>query len=165
MHTFLFGTRSRRQQTLLAAAGVLGLTGALAFTGPADASADNGPTGTAQSSGECGNATLKGHYIYHLSGFEVSGGKAKPQSEAGAEWYDGKGHIKTLSSGSDNGKISTDDSGTGTYDINADCSGTATYRSAGETTHYRLYVSRDGDTFRFVGTDQGTVVAGEQERA
>ncbi|MBZ4018770.1 hypothetical protein [Streptomyces purpurogeneiscleroticus] len=146
----------------VATAGFLSLTGTLALTGAAGASTTEGTVQT--SSHGCSKATLDGHYIYHYSGHKVSGEHSKPVASAGAEWYDGRGRIKTVSTSSDNGEIGEEFSGTGTYKLNKDCTGTATYHDAGGDTHYRIYVDPSGKKFTFVSVDDGSVIAGDETR-
>ncbi|WP_030262418.1 hypothetical protein [Streptomyces violens] len=145
----------------VAAAGVLGLTGTLAFTGAAGAA---GSGGADRSAHKCSKETLKGQYLYHFTGAQVSGSKHEPMAEAGTEWYDGHGRIKTISTTSENGKSDGKTYGSGTYTVKSDCTGKATYESSGETTHYDLYLEPEGKKFTFVSTDKGSSISGEENR-
>ncbi|MFI8996421.1 hypothetical protein [Streptomyces sp. NPDC053542] len=154
------GRRAGRWPAAVAAAGVLGLTGTLAFGGAAGAAGG----GAGRSAHECGKETLRGQYIYQFTGMSVAGKKHEPVAEAGTEWYDGHGRIKTISTTSENGKSDGKVHGTGTYTVKSDCTGTATYEAAGETTHYDLYLDPEGKKFTFVGTDKGSSVSGAETR-
>lgn len=153
---------SGRRTAALAVTGVLGLTGALALTLPAGAATDSG---SAAASHSCSNASLHGRYVYHLQGLRDVENKVHT-AEAGAEYYDGKGRIKTLSAGSTDGEISDKVAGEGTYKVSKDCTAIAEYRDAdGEVTRYRLFLSDpDGESFRFTSLDDNTLISGDETK-
>ena len=86
----------------------------------------------------CGNATLKGTYLYNESG--VLNGN--PYAESGREVYDGQGGIVLSYRGSGGVEKAT-------YRVNADCTATATYPDGQKATSF---ISPDGSRFVYTVT-------------
>lgn len=104
----------------------------------------------------CSNATLKGTYLYSMSG--VLDGK--PYAESGREVYDGKGGIVISYRGSD-GEGGTEKA---TYRVGADCILKASYTDDWKTTGF---VSPDGSSFvytNFVPGSKNTAISGKEWR-
>ncbi|GAB1646245.1 hypothetical protein [Krasilnikovia sp. MM14-A1259] len=150
-------TRSRRRVAVLSTIGLLGAAGAFVLSGSADAS-------ESAAAPACGNATLKGRYIFAASGWTISGGANQPFALSGIEHYTGAGTITGTVSQSVNGVITSQAHETGTYSVNADCTGTATYTVAGVDAHFDLYVAPSGQSFTENQTDAGTAVSLTENR-
>jgi hypothetical protein len=112
----------------------------------------------------CSNATLKGTYTFASDGWTVSGTGTTPFALAGTETYSGAGTAAGVVTISLNGVITPGTPNTATYHINSDCTGTGAFTNSGVTTHFDLYLSPNGDYFRFVGTDPGSVTASTENR-
>ncbi|MBU6282405.1 hypothetical protein KGQ64_09210 [bacterium] len=105
----------------------------------------------------CSTATLKGTYLYSLTGVLAG----KPYAESGRETFDGAGGSVLTYTGSD-GKTTTT---TGRYELDANCDGQTHYP---DDTNYRIYVSPDGSraTYTLVPSskDADSAIAGSEIR-
>lgn len=110
---------------------------------------------------KCSNATMKGNYIFSLSGWYTFGSpldlsKAFLYNIVGISNFDGAGHFtNTINNSCFNGGCFPG-SGNGTYVINPDCSTTA---QIGTATYFGT-ITRDGKTEYVVETDPGSNVSG-----
>ena len=107
----------------------------------------------------CSLKTLKGSYLYASSGTSSLSGSIVDYSDAGIATYDGNGNF------SDSVSVNGDPSITnyiGTYTLNSNCTGTLNYSI--DNTHYNIFISPDGNTLKFVQTDAGTNISGEEKR-
>ena len=115
----------------------------------------------------CSPRTLKGEYIYALSGFKTAGDSAAqrtPFAQAGNEQFKGDGTMAGAGTMSSNGVIAKV-TYKGTYTLNADCSGTVTFTdNQGQVAHYDIFADNDGDSFTYLQTDAGIVSAGWERR-
>ena len=106
----------------------------------------------------CSNATLKGTYLYSMSG--VLDGK--PYAESGREVYDGKGGMLIIFRASDSeGGTETQK---GTYRVSGDCILKASYADDWKNTGF---VSPDGSSFvytNFVPGSKNTAISGKEWR-
>jgi hypothetical protein len=143
------------RRALFATVCALGATGSVALVGSATA---------AHSAPPCSNATLDGTYTFASDGWTVSNGTATPFALAGVETYDGAGSATGTVTVSLNGVVTPATPNTATYSIAANCIGTAAFTNSGVTTHFDLYVDPSGDSFKFVGTDQGQVTSSTETR-
>ena len=107
-------------------------------------------------------ATLKGTYLFQGNGWSVSGGTAKPVAFAGTDHFNGAGHFQESSTDSTNGVITRSSAYAGTFKIAANCTGTL---NLGDTYHFDLYTSPDGNAFTDVETDPGIASAAIEQRA
>jgi hypothetical protein len=96
------------------------------------------PSGKAQDGNGCSNATLKGDYLFTVSGTTPTGPPSAPVEQfvgLALTHFDGGGGL-TQPFGVSHGSISGDSdtaTGSGTYSLNADCSGTMTLNLTGKT--------------------------------
>jgi hypothetical protein len=80
----------------------------------------------AQAMQGCSDQTLQGSFGYTVSGsITASTGPfaAGEFAAVGRITFDGRGHVATVRTLSDNGLVLQDDAGTGTYSVNPDCTG------------------------------------------
>jgi len=157
---------SRRTAIAAAVAAVVaaGTAGAVGLAGFADASpsaASSASVSRHAHPASCGAATLRGTYLFQGNGWSLSSGTAKPVAFAGADHFDGAGHIRGNSTASINGVISRS-AFTGTYRLARNCTGTFTI---GTTLHFDLYPSPGGSAFTYIETDRGSVSAATGQRA
>ncbi len=105
----------------------------------------------------CSTATLKGTYLYSLSGVLAG----KPYAESGREIFDGTGRSSLTYTGSDGRTTTT----TGHYELEANCDGQTHYP---DDTNYRVYVSPDGSRLSYTlipaSKDTETAIAGTEIR-
>ena len=157
---------SRRITITAVTVAAAGTAAAVGLAGFADATTSAGHQrhqGSPVHPATCSAATLRGTYLFQGNGWTVAGGTAKPVAFAGAEHFDGAGHIQGNSTDSVNGAITRNPAYTGTYRLAADCIGTFTI---GAALHFDLYTTPDGNAFTYVETDPGSVsAAGEQQAA
>lgn len=137
---------------------ISGMAWAMALLATASAAnAGNGVPIVPGAARPCSAATLKGTYLYSLTG--VLGGK--PYAESGREVFDGAGGSVLTYTGSD-GKTTTT---TGRYELGASCDGQTHYPG---DANYRIYVSPDGSraTYTLVPSseDAATAIAGSEIR-
>lgn len=115
----------------------------------------------------CGPRTLKGSYVYALSGFKTAGETAAqrtPFAQAGREAFGGDGTMSGAGTASFNGKTARV-TYKGTYTLNADCSGTVSFTDSQEqVSNYDIFVDPEGESFTYVQTDAAIVSAGWERR-
>ena len=135
--------------------------GVLALVGTASASAPR----AASRSFSCGNATLKGTYIYYNDGWLISGGRKMPFSIAGIDHFNGKGTGRGLTTFDVNGKVvNANTPETSTYTIRADCVGKIRFDTAGSIGHFTVYLGPSGRLASLIETDPGSVAGGTESR-
>ena len=126
--------------------------------------ADVGMSGAGEG---CGPRTLKGSYVYALSGFKTGGETAAqrtPFGQAGREMFNGDGTMSGVGTASFNGKTART-TYKGTYTMNADCSGTVTFTdNQGQASNYDIFADHGGASFTYVQTDAAIVSAGWERR-
>ncbi len=123
----------------------------------ASAKATDGPREHAQS---CSDATLYGHYVFSAEGFDGS----TKVAVAGYERYKGDGTFTGLFTISQGGVLQRGQSINGTYHVNPDCSGTETIegQTPSQDLHFDLFALPSGKQFRWIQTDHGTVLSGDE---
>ncbi|PTL79753.1 hypothetical protein [Vitiosangium sp. GDMCC 1.1324] len=113
---------------------------------------------------QCKPSTLKGKYVYENDGYIVSGSERVPFAQAGHELFPGDGTFTGSATVSTNGVI-TRIVYTGTYTLKPDCSGTATLTDTlGNTAHFDIFVTKNGESSAFIETDAGYVTSGFEIR-
>jgi len=137
---------------------IMGIACAMALlAGATTATAGNGVPVVSGASRPCSPATLKGTYLYSLTGVLAG----KPYAESGRETFDGAGGSVLTYTGSD-GKTTTT---AGHYEIDANCDGQTHYP---DDTNYRIYVSPDGSRATYTllpsSKDAESAIAGSEIR-
>ncbi|NMO18099.1 hypothetical protein HPC49_19220 [Pyxidicoccus fallax] len=113
---------------------------------------------------QCRPRILKGHYVYATDGYIVSGSERVPFAQAGHDFFQGDGTFTGSATISTNGEI-TRVVYTGTYTLKPDCSGTATLTdNLGVTSHFDMFVSKNGTEVTYVQTDAGYVSSAFERR-
>lgn len=109
----------------------------------------------------CSLATLKGTYVYSLSGTAKSG--TVSFRESGIETYDGKGNaqLKTTYNGVP-GPVVSFAKANFTYVVNPDCTGQLVSK---EGPYSDIFISPDGSFFSVISTDEGVQMSGDERRA
>jgi hypothetical protein len=154
------GTRYRRL-AVLAPACVLATTGILTLAGPASASG----TASATSAPLCSNATLHGTYTFASEGWTVTKSASTPSSTAGFDNFNGAGTSTGVASFTvDGATVNNNTPDTATYTLKTGCTGKIVYNNAGSLAHFDIYASPSGQSFSFVETDPGSVLAGTETR-
>jgi len=95
----------------------------LALTGPAIAQVNNG----------CSNATVRGSYVFQITGQILAPGPAAgPVSGVALTTFDGVGNLTQIDHVVHNGVVPVEDwrPAMGTYTVNSDCTGTFTFTPA-----------------------------------
>ena len=151
--------RLPRRMAITAVVAAAGTAGAVSLAGCADATT---PAARQSLPASCSVATLKGTYLFQGNGWSVSRGTAKPVAFAGTDHFNGAGHVQESSTDSTNGVITRSSAYAGTYKIAANCTGTFIL---GNTYHFDLYTSPDGNGFTNVETDHGIASAAIEQRA
>jgi hypothetical protein len=100
----------------------------------------------------CSNGTLKGTYMFYISGELFTGNEYVPEAYAAFVSYDGRGNL-ILNKTSSIGGVWEDRITPATYQINSDCTGLAIY----PTGLFFYYVAPDGESFTFVKTGNRNV--------
>ena len=119
----------------------------------------------ALSDNPCSLRTLKGTYVWHITGFQIVNGQQVHFAFAGQDHYNGDGTMTGTYSFSDNGVISQNVSYSDTYTVNPDCTGTLLSADEnGLIGHFDLFFGPDGEEVSFVQTDPGVVAAGVERR-
>ena len=122
-------------------------------------------TVTQANGGQCSDATLKGTYVFNVTGYQIEGSNRVPIDQAGNEVYDGKGHLSGVVSLSTNGQITRLATYTGTYSVNSHCIATEVdHVGGGSVLHFDEFITHDGNTFTLVETDPGVVISGFETR-
>ena len=111
--------------------------------------------------------TFRGTYVFGFTGYTFdASGNHTPFGDAGRETYFGNGHAAGVFTYTTNGFLEKRVSFTGTYTVNADGSASETVTDEnGVVTHFDVYITLDGSTFGFVGTDPGVISAGVATRS
>ena len=118
----------------------------------------------------CSNATLNGVYVFSAVGSSVTtaadGTTVTPIAVAGSERYYGDGTFSGVVTVSEGGTIVPKASYRGTYTVNGDCSGTETIPAQGgnPAQTFDVFVKPSGNAFRFIETDTGIVLSGDESR-
>ena len=108
----------------------------------------------------CSLATLKGTYVYSLSGTAKSG--AISVRESGIETYDGKGNVQLkVTYNSVPGSVVSFAKTSFNYVVNPDCTGQLVTK---EGPYTDIFISPDGSFFSVVSTEEGVQVSGEERR-
>ena len=115
----------------------------------------------------CSLATLEGFSVFSAEGLDVTTGEKIEIAQAGYEIYDGKGGVRGLYTISEGGIIFRNVPYTGTYTVNPDCSGTLTTLDQGSTEyqHFDQFIMPSGKEFRWVQTDEGIILSGDERRS
>ncbi len=103
----------------------------------------------------CSLATLMGTYVYSNQGYR--GGQ--PYASSGLLSFNGTGQIVNIFTNSDTREQS---STTGAYTVDNNCTGTITLVTG--STKSNIYLSPNGDVFRFVRVSGDDVIASEAQR-
>ena len=112
--------------------------------------------------------TFRGTYVAGFTGYfvDASTGNHTPFADGVRETFFGNGTatgVATFWTGA--GKASRVNF-TATYTVNPDGSASATVKDeGGHVSHFDLYITLDGSTFGFVGTDPGVISAGVATRS
>lgn len=93
----------------------------------------------------CNNNTLKGTYLFYVSGALFINDEYVPEAYAAYVTYDGRGNLILNKTSSING-VWAERITQATYQIDPDCTGVATY----PTGLYSYYVDPDGQSLTFV---------------
>jgi hypothetical protein len=111
--------------------------------------------------------TFRGTYVFGFTGYTIdASGNHTPFADGGRETYFGNGHSAGVFTFTTNGFIGSRLSFTATYTVNADGSASETVTDEnGHVSHFDVYITRDGSTFGFVGTDPGVISAGVATRS
>ena len=133
----------------------------LALAGAGNAFAAEDSTAPDATAARCSEATLHGTYLFANEGVALSGNDRVQFADAGADMYDGNGHVREVFTLSVNGKITRFAHLTGKYTVNPDCTGSVSYADG---TRYDQFVAPDGSQIVFVQTNPGTVAAGFEPR-
>jgi ABC-type phosphate transport system substrate-binding protein len=119
----------------------------------------------------CSNATLNGVYVFSAVGSSVTTAAdgnttVTPLAVAGLERYHGDGTFSGVVTVSEGGTIVPKASYSGTYTVNRDCSGAETIPAQGgnPAQTFNVFVKPSGDAFRFIETDTGIVLSGDESR-
>jgi hypothetical protein len=104
---------------------------------------------------KCSTATLKGTYMFQLSGAVQSGNTFIPYAEIGSFVADGAGNITVVDSGEIAGQVFSGRTFPIAYTVNANCGGTFTFTGAAMD----IQVSRDGSRMSMVFTKPGYFLA------
>ncbi|PTL79760.1 hypothetical protein [Vitiosangium sp. GDMCC 1.1324] len=113
---------------------------------------------------QCKPRMLKGKYVYANDGYIVSGSERVPFSQAGHDFFQGNGTLTGSATISTNGEL-TRIVYTGTYTLEPDCSGTLTLTdNLGGTTHWDIFVTKNGEDLTYIQTDAGVVTSGFETR-
>jgi hypothetical protein len=118
----------------------------------------------------CSKATLHGVYVFSAVGSSVTtaadGTTVTPIAVAGLERYRGDGTFSGVVTVSEGGTIVPKASYSGTYNIKPDCSGTETIPAQGgnPAQTFEVFVKPSGDAFRFIESDTGIVLSGDESR-
>ena len=115
----------------------------------------------------CTVATLKGRYLFALTGtlFPPAAGVQEESLEAraGSRIFNGDGTGTTIVTSSINGHIVSEDLHSGlVYTVNSDCTGSLEIVSVGA--HMELFIAPDGDDMTIIATDNGHVEAYSSRR-
>lgn len=109
----------------------------------------------------CSLATLKGTYVYSLSGTAKSG--TVSFRESGIETYDGKGNAQLKVTYNDvPGSVVNFAKANFTYVVNPDCTGQLVSK---EGPYSDIFISPDGSFFSVISTDEGVQMSGDEKRA
>jgi len=129
---------------IAAAAAVMGF---VASASAAPRHTGNKPTAS------CGLVTLRGTYLFHGDGTNVTAGVASALAYAGSITFDGAGNFQGYISTEVGGTVQSDRPYGGTYTVNSNCTGSYTVIS---TVHvpvsFDLFTSSSGDYFTYVQT-------------
>ena len=115
----------------------------------------------------CTLATLKGRYLYALTGtvFPPAAGVTQESvgARAGSRIFYGDGTGTTIATTNVNGVIIAADLHSDlSYTVNADCTGSLDVISAGA--HMEIFIAPDGDDMTVIATDTGHVEAYSSRR-
>ena len=115
----------------------------------------------------CTLATLKGRYLFALTGtlFPPAAGVTEESLEAraGSRIFFGDGTGTTIATTSVNGVVTAKDTHSDlSYTVNADCTGTLTVLSVGANAE--IFIAPDGDDMTVIATDNGHVEAYSSRR-
>lgn len=115
---------------------------------------------------ECSVKTLRGEYLFHASGYNISPtGAALPKAIIEKLVFDGEGNVSTPAvSVSINGTIVQPPQGApGIYTVDADCTGTLTFADAAGV-KFDLQIKPNGNRINLLQTNPNTVMQGTAER-
>jgi len=146
-------------QKQLAVAGALSLAAGLASPSMALA-------GDRHDGHECSVKTLRGEYLFHASGYNISPtGVALPKAIIEKLVFDGEGNVSTPAvSVSINGTIVQPPQGApGVYTVDADCTGTLTFADAAGV-KFDLHIKPNGNRINMLQTNPNTVMQGTADR-
>jgi hypothetical protein len=111
---------------------------------------------------ECTLATLKGRYLFALTGtlFPPEVTAVSAEARAGYRIFHGDGTGTFIATTNVNGKITTADGhGNLSYTVNADCTGTLQILPAGAGANQEIFIAPNGDGMTVVATGNGHVEA------
>lgn len=114
-----------------------------------------------QQNQSCSLATLDGFYVFSAEGFDTN--TDTKIAVAGYEIYDGHGNFSGVVTISEGGNITSNAPLTGTYAVNHECSFTETINNTGQ--HFDLFVMPSGKEFRWIETDPGSILSGDERRS
>ena len=112
--------------------------------------------------------TFRGTYVSGFTGYfvDASTGNHTPFADGVRETFFGNGHATGVATFWTGAGVPSRVSFTTTYTVNADGSASATVTDEnGHMSHFDLYITLDGSTFGFVGTDPGVISAGVATRS
>jgi hypothetical protein len=110
----------------------------------------------------CTLATLKGRYLFALTGtlFPPLVAAVSADARAGYRIFHGDGTGTFIATTTENGKITAADGhGDLSYTVNADCTGTLQILPAGATANTELFIAPNGDGMTAIATGPGRVEA------
>src|SRR5262245_1484951 len=114
--------------------------------------------------------TFRGTYVLGLTGYFVDASVnppiLSPFGDAGRETFFGTGHSAAVFTFNSKVGVEKQLSFTATYTVHPDGSASATVTDAnGNVSTFDLYITPDGSTIGFVGTDPGVILGGVATRS